>query len=163
MSIYKDRSIAIQDLDFLIDSIETATSGRARKDRKKGFDNRQILFMIMAWTKITIRAEISGDTGWYTWLSKREPSSLAGTHLKRSEALVLALQHYQSALESDSDVSSYYHRAADAMMNFVWDYRQHIIDDVDRDTEYVNSITPMMSKGLDQFMEIPVFPSEQGI
>ena len=66
MSIYKDRSIAIQDLDFLIDSIQTAMNGRARKDRKKGFDNRQILFMIMAWTKITIRAEISGDTSWYT-------------------------------------------------------------------------------------------------
>jgi hypothetical protein len=163
MSIYKDRAVAIEDLDFLIESIQTAMNGRARKDRKKGFDNRQVLFMIKAWTKISIRAEVSGDTSWYTWLSRREPSSLAGTHLKRSETLVLALQHYQSALETDMDVSSYYHRAADALMNFVWDYRQHIVDDPDLDSQFVNNITPLMSKGLDQLMEDPVFPSEQHI
>jgi hypothetical protein len=46
MSIYKDRAIAIEDLDFLIDSIKIAMTGRARKDHKKGFDNNQVLFMI---------------------------------------------------------------------------------------------------------------------
>ncbi len=61
------------------------------------------------------------------------------------------------------DVSSYYHRAADALMNFVWDYRQHIVDDPDLDSQFVNNITPLMSKGLDQLMEDPVFPSEQHI
>lgn len=163
MGAYKDKDTAIEDLEFLIGSIQTAMSGRARKDRKKGFDNRQVLFMIKAWTKICIRTEISGDTGWHTWLSKREPSSLAGTHLKRSQALVLALENYQRALEANGDTTSYYHRAADAMMNFVWDYRQHILDDVDRDSEFVNSITPLMSKGTDQFMDDPIFPGEAHI
>ena len=163
MGAYKDRDLAIEDLGFLIDSIETAMNGRARKDHKKGFDNRQVLFMIKAWTKICIRTEISGDTGWHTWLSKREPSNLTGTHQKRSEVLVLALEHYQRVLEANGDTTSYYHRAADAMMNFVWDYRQHIVDDVDLDTAFVNSITPLMSMGVDQFMEDPVFPSEAHI
>ena len=92
--------------------------------------------MIKAWTKISIRAEVSGDTSWYTWLSRREPSSLAGTHLKRSETPgPWRSSTIQSALETDMDVSSYYHRAADALMNFVWDYRQHIsVDDPDLDS-----------------------------
>ena len=31
MSIYKDRAVAIEDLDFMIESIQTAMNGRARK------------------------------------------------------------------------------------------------------------------------------------
>lgn len=158
MGAYKDKNIGIQDLDYLIESIQTAKSGRGRKDHGKGFDNKQVVWMIIAWTKICIRTEISGDTGWYTWLSKRDPSNLTGTQ-KRSDVLVLALEQYQRALENDGDTTSYYHRAADAMMNFVWDYRQHIVDDVDKDTDFVNSIRPLMSMGVEQFMEkLPVFP-----
>jgi len=162
MGEYKDMGIAIQDLDFMIDSIQTAMNGKFRKDRKKGFDNRQVIFMIKAWYKVQIRSEIGGGTPPAYWFSRNEPAKLVGSQ-KRSEVLVRALEDYQRTLERDGDRSSYYYRANDAMLNFVWDYHQHIVDDVDRETEFINSVKQAMFRSLDNFMKDAIFPGEQSI
>jgi len=77
--------------------------------------------------------------------------------------LLRALEDYSNVLGPGTESGDYLRRADEAMRNFVWDYRQHIADDVNRGTDFVHQINQFMSEGRDGLMKDEVFPMDQSL
>lgn len=108
--------VAVAELD------EMTTFLKGRIDAK-GFNNDHVIWLIKAWTKVVYNLGLANELQRY-WVMKRPPSKLAS---KRSMALMRALEDYATVLENSKTVSGdYYTWARDAMLNFVWEYRQNI-------------------------------------
>jgi len=151
MANYTNLTGAAEDLDELIDVLEA--------DMKKGgFENDDVIWLIEVWTKVTILAGLT-DTLKAYWAMKRTPSRIVG---KRSLVLLHALEDYSKALEHSSTKSGdFFHRANDAMLNFVWDYRQHISGKVE--TEFVHRIQVFMALSTDKLMQQELTKMEQSL
>jgi hypothetical protein len=93
---------------------------------------------------------------------KRLPPPLTGK-LKRSQLLSRALDDYRNTLKPGAESGEYFRRADEAMRNFVWDYRQHIAGDVNKETVFVHEINKIMKEGRDGIMKEEVFKMDQSI
>lgn len=151
MSNYTNLTAATEDLDELIEVLQADI-------KKGGFDNDDVIWMIEVWTKVTILAGLT-DTLKAYWAMKRTPSKIVD---KRSLVLLHALEDYSKALEhSDSKSGDFFHRANDAMLNFVWDYRQHLSGK--QETDFVHQIHLFMALSTDKFMKEALTKMEQSL
>jgi hypothetical protein len=151
MADYTNIAGATEDLDELIDVLEADI-------KKGGFENDDVIWMIKVWTKVTILAGLTNTLKAY-WAMKRAPSKIAG---KRSQALLRALEDYSKALENSNTKSGdFFHRANDAMLNFVWDYRQHISGK--QEADFVHQIQVFMTLSTDKFMQETLTKMDQSL
>jgi hypothetical protein len=154
MEDYKNLAIAATDLDALIDSLEASM-------KLGGFDNDSVVHLIKGWSKVNVLSGLNLESFGY-WRMKRLPPRLVGNS-KRSQVLLRALEDYSNVLGPGTESGDYFRRADEAMRNFVWDYRQHIADDVNRETDFVHQINQFMSEGRDGLMKDEVFPMDQSL
>lgn len=151
MSNYTNLTAATEDLDELIEVLQADI-------KKGGFDNDGVIWMIEVWTKVTILAGLT-DTLKAYWAMKRTPSKIVD---KRSLVLLHALEDYSKALEhSNAKSGDFFHRANDAMLNFVWDYRQHLSGK--QETDFVHQIQVFMALSTDKFMKEALTKMEQSL
>jgi hypothetical protein len=154
MGNYKNLDIAAADLDELIDTLEGYM-------KVGGFDNDGIIHLIKAWSKVNLLLGLNLESLGY-WRMKRLPPKLVGNS-KRSQVLLRALEDCSNVLKPGNESGDYFRRADEAMLNFVWDYRQHIADDVNRETNFVHQINQFMSEGRDGLMKDEVFKMDRSI
>jgi hypothetical protein len=154
MGDYKNLDVATADLDELIDTLEGYMKGG-------GFDNDAVIRLIKEWSKVNLLSGLNLESFGY-WIMKRLPPKLAGKS-KRSQVLLRALEDYSNTLKPGNESGDYFRRADEAMRNFVWDYRQHIADDVNRETNFVHQIQLFMSEGRSGLMKDEVFKMDQSI
>jgi hypothetical protein len=84
--MYWNLEIANHTLDALTDTIRASQRGTAH-NKRRGFDNDDVIRMIKLWTKATvIRLGLSQEVDWVYYRFKREPAKLAGKQ-KRSDVL----------------------------------------------------------------------------
>ena len=145
--VEKNLDVAQMALGELIDDLEGSMKGG-------GFDNAAVIDLIEKWTLVNLFAGLSLRS-WPYWVMKRVPPQLAAGQ-KRSKVLLRALEDYQNTLGPGRESGDYWLRADDAMMNFVWDYRQHILDDVDKETDFHHKISQMMSAGAEALVDAGV-------
>ena len=152
--MYWNSEIANHTLDALTDTIRASQRGTAH-NKRRGFDNDDVIRMIKLWTKATvIRLGLSQEVDWVYYRFKREPAKLAANQ-KRSDVLWSALVDFQYNLRN----LDHYHRSRQAMLNFVWDYHRRITD-VDQDTDFMSKINLMISAGLEGLAKDAFFPAE---
>jgi hypothetical protein len=150
MSDYKNVDVALADLDYLIDQ------QLAGFIKQGGFDNKAIVWLIMAWTKIVILLGNTTGLGAY-WIMKREPDK---TNIKRSLELDHALDAYRQAVKDpNTRFGDAFRRVNNALLNLVWDYRQHISGQTE--AEFVHMIHDFMGLSVDQLMQKVIFPMDQ--
>jgi hypothetical protein len=154
MADYKNLDVAIEDLDELIETLHGYMKGG-------GFDNDAVIHLIKAWSKVNLLSGLNLESFGY-WIMKRLPPRLVGNS-KRSQVLLRALDDYSNMLKPGNESGDYFRRADEAMRNFVWDYRQHITDDVNRETNFVHQIQLFMSEGRNGLMKDEVFKMDQSI
>jgi hypothetical protein len=106
-------------LDALIDSLEASM--------KLGG-----LHLIKGWSKVNVLSGLNLESFAY-WRMKRLPPRLV-RNSKRSQVLLRALEDYSNVLGPGAESGDYFRPADEAMRNFVRDYRQHIADDLNRET-----------------------------
>jgi hypothetical protein len=152
---YKDLDLALQDLDELIDTLD------AYMKQRGGFDNDSVIYLIKAWSKVNILSGFSLESLPY-WRMKRIPPKLVGK-LKRSQVLSRTLDDYRNSLQHGNQPIDYFRLADEAMRNFVWDYRQHIADNVNLETEFAHKINLLISEGRNGLMKDEVFKMDQSI
>jgi hypothetical protein len=93
-----------------------------------GFDNKSVMWLIKAWTKIGIITS-GNETGFHKttaayYMMKRTPPPSTS---KRSRTLLNNLEYYEQWLPNNPTTGGdFFKRANDAMLNFVWEYRQNI-------------------------------------
>lgn len=142
MADYKNIDVAIEDLDELIEVLEADI-------KQGGFDNDGVIWMIKVWTKVTILAGINNNNIKAFWIMKRAPSKITG---KRSQVLLRALEDYSNFLEKPGTRSGdFFTRVNDAMLNFVWDYRQHLSSKQEMD--FVNQLHRFIGLKTEQLMQ----------
>jgi hypothetical protein len=93
------------------------------------FDNKEVMRLVKGWTKIAIVTNGPGKHKRMAayFLMNRTPSEL-GANSKRSSVLMMNLSAYESIIEKNGTTSGdFFNRADKAMLDFVWDYRQHTI------------------------------------
>ena len=151
---YKNLDLALVDLDEMIDTLDGCING-------SGFDNNRVIYLIKAWSKINILSGLNLESLAYGHM-KRLPPPLTGK-LKRSQLLSRALDDYRNTLKPGAESGEYFRRADEAMRNFVWDYRQHIAGDVNKETVFVHEINKIMKEGRDGIMKEEVFKMDQSI
>jgi hypothetical protein len=149
---YLNKDLAESGLDALMDAIRASQKGTA--SRRAGFDNDSVVWMIKLWTKTTALRLGLRQEEWIYYRFKREASKLAAKQ-KRSDVLWSALSVFQLNLGN----LDYYHRAREAMFNFVWDYHWRI-SDVDQNTDFMSKINLMLSAGLEGLANDAFFPAE---
>jgi hypothetical protein len=127
--------IAIADLDELIDALQADI-------KSGGFDNDSVMWLIKAWTKVVVLARGGGyhKKASAYFIMKREPPKIPG---KRSAELLRALEAFSNLLEKGVTEGDFFNRADQAMLNFVWDYRQHLTGK--QETDFVHKLTKWMS------------------
>jgi hypothetical protein len=142
--MYWNSEIANHTLDALTDTIRASQRGTAH-NKRRGFDNDDVIRMIKLWTKATvIRLGLSQEVDWVYYRFKREPAKLVGKQ-KRSDVLWNAVADFQMNVENlDSK-----RRAQEALLNFVWDYHSRITD-VDQGTDFISKVNLMISAGMDK-------------
>jgi len=151
---YKNLDLAVADLDEMIDTLDGFM-------KRGGFDNDCVIYLIKAWSKVNILSGLNLESFAY-WRMKRLPPPLHGKQ-KRSQLLSRALDDYRNTLKPGAESGDYFRRADEAMLNFVWDYRQHIADDVNRETGFVGEINKIMTEGRNGIMKEEVFKMDQSI
>jgi hypothetical protein len=134
----KNLDLAGDGLNQLVEGVEACMNGG-------GFNNKNVIWMIKAWTEVNLLAGLTLRSYGY-WQMKRLPAPLAKGQ-KRSQVLLRALDQYLQTLGPGRESGDYWVRADEAMLNFVWDYRQHILDDVDKETDFVHQIMQFMQSG----------------
>jgi hypothetical protein len=150
MANYKNIDIATEDLDELIDQLETNI-------KNGGFNNDNVIWLIKAWTKVITLAGLTNELRGY-WIMNRPPTAVGG---KRSQVLLRALEAYSSLLEKGVTSGDFYTRARDSMLNFVWDYRHHISGKQEMD--FVHQLQRLTAMNTDQSMQEKVFKMDQSI
>jgi hypothetical protein len=151
---YKNLDLAVEDLGEMIDTLDGYI-------KRGGIDNNGVIYLIKAWSKVNILSGLNLDSAPY-WRMKRLPPPLTGK-LKRSQVLSRALDDYRNTLRPGAESGDYFRRADEAMLNFVWDYRQHITDDVNRETVFVHEINRIVNEGRNGIMKEEVFKMDQSI
>ena len=141
LKMYWNWDIAKTTLDALSDKIRACQRGSAH-NRRRGFDNDDVILMIKLWKKATeVRMGYTpGD--WVYYRFKHEPAKLAGNQ-KRSDVLWNAVVDFEVNLDN----RDLYRRASEAMLNFVWDFHRKITD-VDQDTDFISKLNMVISAGL---------------
>ena len=142
---------------------ELTTALKSDIDSGEGFDNKSVMWLIKAWTKIAILTNGPGvhkkASAYY--IMKREPTQL-GANSKRSKELLMYLNAYLSLLEHNGTTGGdYYTRADRAMLDFVWEYRKAITgqkeDSGKGEADFVRQIQQWMALSEDQVMKQVVF------
>jgi len=151
---YKNLALALTDLDELIDTLDGYI-------KRSGFDNDGVMYLIKGWAKVNILSGLNLDSLPY-WRMKRTPPALVGK-LKRSQVLSRSLDDYRNTLGPGTESGDYFRRADEAMLNFVWDYRLHIADDVNQETDFAHKINALIAEGRDGLMKDEVFKMDQSI
>jgi hypothetical protein len=150
---YLSDDMASFGLDALTDGIRACQRGLAH-NKKIGFDNDDVMWMIKLWSKTaTLRLGYLQED-WIYYRFKREPAKLAGKQ-KRSDVLWNALVDFQNNVHNLDN----YHRARQAMLNFVWDFHRRITD-VDQETDFMSQVNLMISAGLEGLTKDAFFPAE---
>jgi hypothetical protein len=142
--VEKNLDVAAMGLEEMIDGLESSIT-------RGGFDNDSVVGLIKFWTVVNLYCGLTLRS-WGYWRMKRVPPALAKGQ-KRSKELLRALESYQNTLGPGRESGDYWVRADDALMNFVFDYRLHIEDDVDKETDFLHQINQMMSAGPDALVE----------
>ncbi|HKV77573.1 MAG TPA: hypothetical protein VJP02_05510 [Candidatus Sulfotelmatobacter sp.] len=150
---YISKDMADFTLDALMDTIRASQKGRAHHERR-GFDNDAVIRMIKLWKKASVLRLGYLEDDWIFYRFKREPAKLAANR-KRSDVLWYALSDFQLNVEN----RDYYHRARQAMLDFVWDYHSKITD-VDQNTDFISKVNLMISAGLAGLANEAYFPAE---
>ena len=155
MADYTNIDVANEDLDELIEGIQAHI-------KTGGFDNDFVIWMIKVWTRVTILAGLNNDLRGY-WIMKRPPTPVAG---KRSLSLVRTLENYSSMLEKSGNNPSLrsgdaYYWARDGMLNFVWDYRQHLSSSQEMD--FVHRLQVYTTLNTDQLMQEELTKMDQSL
>lgn len=150
---YLSKDMAEWGFDALMDTIRACQKGTAH-NKRIGFDNDNVIWMIKLWTKTSVLRLGYRQEEWVYYRFKREGSKLAAKQ-KRSDVLWYALSVFQLNPEN----LDYYHRAREAMLNFVWDYHWRI-SDVDQNTDFISKINLMVSAGLEGLANDAFFPAE---
>ena len=141
MADYKNIDVAIEDLDELIEVLKAEI-------KQGGFENDDVIWLIKVWTKVTILAGLNNNLKNY-WIMKRAPSKITG---KRSQVLLRALEDYSNFLEKPGTRSGdFFNRANDAMLNFVYDYRQHLSNK--EEIDFINQLHRFMGLNTEQLMQ----------
>jgi hypothetical protein len=151
---YTNIDIANQDLGELIDTLDVYM-------KRRNFDNDSVIYLIKAWSKVNILSGFNLES-LPSWRMKQIPPKLVGK-LKRSQVLSRALDDYRNMLASGNVYVDYFRRADEAMRNFVWDYRQHIVDDVNLETDFAHKVNLLISEGRNGLMKDEVFKMDQSI
>jgi hypothetical protein len=155
MADYTNIGVASEDLDELIEVLKADI-------KTGGFHNDDVIWMIKVWTKVTILAGLNNDLRGY-WIMKRPPTKVAG---KRSQLLVRTLEDYSNMLEKSANDPTLrsgdsYHWARDAMLNFVWDYRQHLSSSQEMD--FVHQLQVFTALSTDQLMQEAITKMDQSL
>jgi hypothetical protein len=149
MSDYKNIDVAVLDLDELIERLDYFI-------KKGGFDNDAVVWLIKVWTKVVIRLGNTTGLSAY-WVMKRTPSKIA---TKRSLELDHALDAYSHVVgDPNTRFGDFFRRVNDAMLNFVWDYRQHISGQ--QETDFVHKVQNFMGLSVDKLMQEMIFKMDQ--
>ena len=121
----------------------------------KGFDNNSVMWLIKAWTKVGILTHgpnFHRQASAY-YVMNRAPNPSPG---KRSHVLLSALEAFETILDRDGTTEGdFFHRADQAMLDFVWEYRQKVAGRTDRgrsEADFVAQLMRWMSLSDDQVM-----------
>jgi hypothetical protein len=148
---FKNLDVAVAELEEIVEVLDIDI-------RKAKVDNDHGVWLIKGWSKVNLLSELNVDS-WGYWLFKWNPPKLVGKE-KRSQLLRRALVDYLRTLKPGNESGDYYRRAERALLDFVFDYRQHIVGDVNANTDFVHQLQRLLSggKGL---METAVFKIDQ--
>ncbi|HKV77078.1 MAG TPA: hypothetical protein VJP02_02990 [Candidatus Sulfotelmatobacter sp.] len=149
---FKNLAVAVEELEEMVAVLDIDI-------RTANFDNNQVIWLIKAWSKVNLLSGLNVDS-WGYWLFKWDPSKLVGKE-KRSQVLRRALVDYLRTLKPGNESGDYYRRAERALLDFVFDYRQHIVGDVNRNTDFVHQLQRLLSAGRKGLMETAVFKMDQ--
>ena len=103
--------------------------------RNANFDNDQVVWLIKAWSKV--KPVVGAKRGRLGILAIQVGPSKTCREEKRSQVLRRALVDYLRTLKPGNESGDYYRRAERALLDFVFDYRQHIVGDVNGNTDFV--------------------------
>jgi hypothetical protein len=139
----------------------------ARGDKKhKGFDNKAMIWYVEAWSKIAITIKGNGYYRDYRFfLDKRDLPKISekSTWAKEAQRAVGTLS--DSLGNNPSSVNQdVFQRADDAVMNFIYDYRQHTVglkdDSVHGEKDFVKRVKQWTLLRPDAMRKEPVFNDE---
>lgn len=145
-------------IDVATAELDEMTEYLAGCMKRHNFTNDDVIFLIKAWTKVILHLGLTNELKGY-WIMNREPQKIGG---KRSAALQRALDDYETILENSKNTSGdSYYRARDAMLNFVWDYRQHISGAQEQD--FVHRLHGIMTTRDADLVNEAVMKMDQGL
>lgn len=149
---FKDLGVAVEELEEMVDVLDVDI-------RNRNFDNDQVVWLIKAWSKVNLLSGLNVDS-WGYWLFKWNPPRLVGKE-KRSQVLRRALVDYLYTLKPGNESGDYYRRAERALLDFVFEYHQRIVEDVNANNDFVHQIQQLLSAGRKGLMETAVFKMDQ--
>ncbi len=145
-------------IDVASAELDEMTDYLAACMNRHNFTNDDVIWLIKAWTKVILNLGLTNELKAY-WIMKREPQKMTG---KRSAALQRALDDYETILEHSKNTSGdTYYRARDAMLNFVWDYRQRISGAQEQD--FVHRLHGIMTMRDSEILQEAVMKMDQGL
>lgn len=149
---FKNLDVAVEELEEMVEVLDVDI-------RNANFDNDQVVWLIKAWSKVNLLSGLNVDS-WGYWLFKWNPPKLVGKE-KRSQVLRRALVDYLRTLKPGNESGDYYRRAERALLDFVFDYHQRIVGDVNANTDFVHQLQQLLSAGRKGLMETTVFKMDQ--
>ena len=148
----------------ILDELTTVLNGDIRSG--KGFDNKSVMWLIEAWTKVGMLTHGNGfhrkSAAYYVMKGDPTPTSD-----KRSRTLLSAMEAYESVLErSGATDGDFFQRADRAMLDFVWEYRKRVSGSTERgksEADFVAQLMRWMSLSDDQVMKEVVTNMDRSI
>jgi hypothetical protein len=122
-------------------------------------DNRAVIGLSKGWLKITVVSGLSLQTLPYLRM-KQVPPKLAGK-LNRLQVLDRASDEYENTLKNGPPNVDKARATDEALRYFVWDYRQEIASNVNRETDFVTQINALIQEGEKGVMQERVFKADQ--
>ncbi len=132
----------------------------------KGFDNKSVMWLIKAWSKIGLLLRGPGYpnrvVGYYVMNRKPDPSTgkISHTLLREAEDFETYFQNNKIA-EGD-----FFNRVETAMRNFVWEYKLHLPGQTDKrysEKDFTAQLMNWWSKSDDQIRQEPVFNMDRSL
>ncbi|HTT24881.1 MAG TPA: hypothetical protein VMG82_38555 [Candidatus Sulfotelmatobacter sp.] len=141
---YKNVDEAIVELQRMADVLDTLI-------KRGNFTNDDIVALIKAWSRVNLLSGLNVDS-WGYWIFKREPSPSVGNE-KRSHILARSLDIYLHTLKPGKESGDDYRRAERALLDLVYEYRNRIAGNVNRETDFVQQLLQLRSEGRRGLME----------